>query len=309
MLKIVTVTLNPAFDSHYYLESFEARKENRVYATLVETGGKGLNTSRALCSAGVENTAVLLLGKENGKEFLSDLGDMDVRAIFVDGAIRNNITLHPDNDKETRVSLAGFAVGEDVLYEIENTVMPLVGDGTLLSFSGSLPQGISAKTVLPLLQRFNEKGARLVIDSSSFNLDDLVAAKAWLIKPNEQEIAVYLGEEIGDPDSALRAAQKIRQSGISNVMITLGDKGSAFAGENLDCTVTVPKIKVFSTIGAGDSAIAGFLAATKAGRPIKEAVALANAFGSAACLTQGTQPLRKQDVDTLLSQIKLNIKQ
>ncbi len=307
-LNIVTVTLNPAFDSHYYLKSFEARKENRVYKTLVETGGKGLNTSRALYSVGVENSAVLLVGKENGKDFLSELGKIDVRAIFVDGAIRNNITLHPDNDKETRISLEGFNVSEDVLDEVEKVLLPLVSADTLLSFSGSLPRGISAKSVIPMLLRFREKGARLVIDSSSFTLDDLAVAKAWLIKPNEQEIAAYLGEKITDTDSACAAAQKIRQTGIENVMITLGEKGGAFAGENFSCTVTVPEIKVLSTIGAGDSTIAGFLAATKEGRPVNEVVAVANAFGCAACLTPGTQPLSKQAVDTLLPQIKVSVK-
>ena len=68
-MNIVTLTLNPAFDIHCYAQDFQPFHENLARITANDAGGKGVNISRALTVNGVENTALVVLGEENGDSF------------------------------------------------------------------------------------------------------------------------------------------------------------------------------------------------------------------------------------------------
>ena len=68
-------------------------------------------------------------------------------------------------------------------------------------------------------------------------------------------------------------------------------------------TASAPKVRVCSTVGAGDSSIAGFLAAEAARLPAQERLATAVAYGSAACMTMGTRPPEPSDIARLLPNI------
>ena len=155
------------------------------------------------------------------------------------------------------------------------------------------------------LYQFTSKGAKLVIDSRSFSLDDLREMRPWLIKPNQEEISEYLGREITEFDEIISAAKSLHKDGIENVMISLGGEGAMLVCDDGVFVATPPKINVISTIGAGDSSIAGFLSAAKSGKCSREQLREAVAFGSAACLTEGTKPPRKDDIKWLLPLITL----
>ena len=68
-MKIITLTLNPAFDVHCCAPDFQAYHENLAEVTLREAGGKGVNISRALTAFGISNTAFVVLGEENAADF------------------------------------------------------------------------------------------------------------------------------------------------------------------------------------------------------------------------------------------------
>ena len=95
-MKIVTLTLNPAFDVHCFCDNFKPYHESIAQMTSRDAGGKGVNVSRALTANGTENLAIVVVGKENGTEFCQALqkDGLSVFAIWVDGRIRENITLH-----------------------------------------------------------------------------------------------------------------------------------------------------------------------------------------------------------------------
>ena len=122
-MKIITLTLNPAIDMHCYAENFEPFHENLAHITSSDAGGKGVNISRALTVNGVENLARVVLGNENGKSFADSLkaDGMDLIELYVDGRIRENITLHTNNNPETRISFAGF-VATDALIDAHATL-------------------------------------------------------------------------------------------------------------------------------------------------------------------------------------------
>lgn len=307
MKKIVTVTLNPAFDLHYGMESFEAGKENYVSDVTCDAGGKGINSSRALVSDGVENVAYVILGRENGDRFerLLKADGLNYVPLRIDGSIRENVTIHPKSGKETRISLDKFSITEAELDALCGMLLQVVDGDTLISFSGRLPKGVEKSAVMTFLKKLESAGAKIAVDSNSFTFDDLALIKPWFIKPNEEEISKMFGREITTPDEALVVARELVARGIADeVMISLGGLGSVWADATDGFTVCVPRIEnPVSTIGAGDSTVAGYIAATAKGLSKCERLKLAAAYGSAACLTEGTRPPRKEDIAALVDKV------
>lgn len=304
-MKIITLTLNPAFDMHCFAKNFEPFHENLAEVTALEAGGKGVNVSRALTFLGIENKALVVLGKENGDSFRRALIDdgIDCVCIEVDGRIRENITLHTDNNPETRISFRGFSADSSLLRRVCDALDGEIDADTVVTFTGSLPAGVSVAEAREMLVEMKAKGAKIVIDSRSFGLDDIKAVRPWLIKPNEEEIALYSDLKVTDLESAATAAAELCRSASENVMISLGGAGAVLACEDGVFSANAPKIEVLSTIGAGDSSIAGFIAAAKEGLSYSEMLRHAISFGSAACMTEGTRPPEKDSVAKLLEKV------
>lgn len=304
-MKIITITLNPAFDVHCSAEHFEACHENLATITEREAGGKGVNISRALTMNGVDNLALLAIGDANGADFCRELDKdgMTYEAIELKGRIRENITIHTKDAPETRLSFTGFATDESLLEKFEEKLIPMLESGDLVTFTGSVPSGISMDAVKGFIANIKNTGAKVVIDSRSFKKDDLIETKPWLIKPNEEEIAVYLGREIDSFESVMDGAMALYESGIENVMISLGSKGALLVCADGAFIARPPKIKAISTIGAGDSSIGGFLAAAAAGKRSDEMIKTAVSFGSAACMSAGTRPPVPADVAKIYADV------
>ena len=304
-MKILTLTLNPAFDMHCHSAHFEPFRENFAYVDSHQPGGKGVNISRALTACGVRNHALLVLGEENSSSFLRQVSmQLDRSTVLtVPGRIRENLTLHSDGGKETRISFGGFQANDALAAQLRNTLMELADEDTIMTVTGRNTDGLALETIKELLRSVQRRGTKLVIDSRSFGLKDLRELKPWLIKPNQEEISQYLGREISSFEEVLEAAQQLHGDGIDNVMISLGADGALLVCDEGAFTAVPPAVPVISTIGAGDSAVAGFLTAAEA--PAEERLALAVAFGSAACMTEGSLPPLPRKIREILSQIKL----
>ena len=304
-MNIVTLTLNPAFDVHCYAENFQPFHENLAQVTANEAGGKGVNISRALTVNGVENTALVVLGEENGESFRRALtaDQIPFCPLTVKGRIRENITLHTNNAPETRISFAGFTASDDLMDRVEDALNGLLDADAILTFTGRNPEGVSMERVKSMLIRLRDKGVRIVLDSRSFGKPDMIDVRPWLIKPNEEEIGMYTDITVEDFESAKRAAEALRAEGIENVMISLGAKGAMLCCAEGCYTVAAPRIEALSTIGAGDSSIGGFCAAAKEGLGYAEMLRRAVAYGSAACMTEGTRPPSAEDVRRLLNEL------
>ena len=306
-MKIYTITLSPAYDVHATAKSLELHHENLAHVTSRDAGGKGVNVSRALTYNGVENTAIVVLGRDNCADFKAalDTDKMAYVAIEKDGRIRENITIHEDGESETRISFSGFSLDNGILSEVEDLL--LVDGDTVVTFTGSVPRGVDMNEVKKFLARLKDKGAKIVVDSRSFTLDDLIEVAPWLIKPNSEEIAMYSGKEVKGFADGLEFAEQLCAGGIDNVMISIGEKGALLVTKSTRVTAVPPAIDALSTIGAGDSTIAGFIAAYTEGADAKECLRRATSFGSAACLLEGTTPPTKENVAEIYKDVKVEI--
>lgn len=295
---ITTLTLSPAFDVHVNIGEFKLECENLAESVTRDIGGKGINISNALHKNGIENEAIVLLGEENSAEFIAglDKAGLNYKLLTTQGRIRENITIHPNEGKETRLSFKGFACGEDILGE----VLKMVKGSEIVTFTGSLPQGISAASAEKFLLALKDCGVKIVIDSKSISLDMLFNIKPWLIKPNEEEIKEYFGAV--NEEEIIEKALFLNSKGIENVMVSLGGKGAILVNDGKVYRAYVPELEVVSTIGAGDSSIAGFISGTGGA---KEKLKRAVSFGSAACLTAGTNPPKEKDIKEIYEQVKI----
>lgn len=310
-MKIITLTLSPAYDTHCSVDCFKPYHENIAAIDCIEAGGKGVNLSRALTFNNIDNLALIVVGNENGEVFTRRLqaDGLNFKTITTQGRIRENITLHSNDGKdETRICFNGFCLNEDILTKISDGI-GAVDENTIITMTGSVPKGITVRTICDFLTPFKEKGAKIVIDSRSFAFDDLAYFKPWLCKPNVDEAALYTGITVNGISDGVKVATMMHDAGIENLLLSLGKDGAVLANSEGVFHANAPSINALSTIGAGDSMIAGFIAAFSKGLSTKDCLKQAVSYGSAACLEQGTRPPDPTNVEILRNQItvtKLN---
>ncbi len=301
-MQIFTLTLNPAFDIHYELDTLTLGAEQYARTVLREAGGKGINTARALTVNDIENIAFAVLGADNGVAFeaLLKQDGMICRTVTVPGAIRENLTLHPHGQPETRISLNHFTVTPAVLDDLYAQLTEVGERGDLLSFAGRIPQGLTTENVCTFLCRLRQYGFRLIVDCNSLTIRELMQIRPWLIKPNTAELRTLC--HTADPLAAARTL--IRLDAAEQVLATLGEDGALFCTESRTQRIAVPPLTdPLSTIGAGDSTVAGFMAAVARNLPQSAWPVYAAAWGTAACMTPGTRPPRAADIAAVLPQI------
>lgn len=301
-MKIITLTLNPAFDIHCEMDCLELYKENYGTHLSRQAAGKGINLSRALTSYGIKNTAITVIGTENGDEFKKSLeaDGISYLSVAAQGRIRENLTVHSPKTPETRISFEGFQTDDSILSQV-GRLMDCDGD-TIVTFTGRIPSGLSKDAVISFLKGIKERNAKLVIDCNSFSMEELISLQPMMIKPNQQEISQLAGKEL-EPEQAVEIAREIHQRGIEHVLISFGGKGMVYTGSWGQFRILVPQVNMISTVGAGDSTVAGFLAGIMSELSPCDTLRLSASFGTAACMTPGTNPPEKKEIDAVFEQI------
>ena len=299
-MKIALLTLNPAYDAHYSIPQFSIHDENYVTSSNKNCGGKGINIARALENLGENATSFTVLGKDNCTDFEKELTKSIKNNVFfyTEGKIRENITIHEESGKETRISLDNFSLNDAVFNEFKKSVLDFTDNESIIAFAGRIPKGIEKSTVIDFLLELKNKGAHIVCDSNSFDKCDLEKIKPWLIKPNEKEIT-----GLTKSNNYIESAKMLNNMGCSNVLVTLGEGGCIFATGSGIYTAEVPSIIPISTIGAGDSTIAGFIFSKAKGYSTEDSIRFSLACGTAACLEEGTNPPRKEEIEKIFNRI------
>jgi 6-phosphofructokinase 2 len=77
--------------------------------------------------------------------------------------------------------------------------------------------------------------------------------------------------------------------------------------EDKKIKAVAPPVDVESTVGAGDSSVAGFILAHSRGLDMVECVRMACAAGTATAQTPGTELCHSDDVDRLLPLVEVTV--
>lgn len=308
-MKLLTVTLNPVYDVFYHIPAFKPYRENLATRVEVFPGGKAVNVSRALKQNGYDSTALLLLGKENCQAFEAALRaeGIDTLCYDTEGRMRENLTFLSDGIPETRVCVNTFSTTRETLNTILDDMKNRIDADTAVVCSGKFPCGLTVADCMAFLRELMTVTPYVALDSQTFGAKEILELKPWLIKPNAEEIEALSGQPCPTPEAVLEAAGRLHRDGIAHVLVSLGGDGAIYCGELGRYRIEVPPITPLSTIGAGDSTLAGFLSAYAEGLDGTACLARACAFGTAACLEPGTNPPRPEEVAKIAAAIRISV--
>lgn len=310
-LKVVTITLNPAMDLTGSLESLALGEVNSIQDSDLHPAGKGVNVAKVLCDLGAQVTVTGLLGDENQDAFVQTFEEMGARDAFVriHGSNRINVKLVEKSGEVTDVNFPGCLVTEKDAQAFENKLITLMQDNDVFVMAGSLPRGLEPEQMAEWIALLRENGKTVFFDSSNIALEAGVNAKPSFIKPNEIELsqlAALRGVSI-DPNNLAQVkgyAEKLADEGIENIVISLGVDGVTWLKDGQWIGVRPPKQQVVSTVGAGDSLVAGLCWGYINAWPDSKVLSFASALGALAVTQVGVGVSDIEAVHTLMNQIQ-----
>ena len=261
MAKILTLTLNPALDLTVELPRLDAGQVNRSDEMHTHAAGKGVNVAQVLADLGHQLTVSGFLGEDNLQAFetlFAKRGFVDA-FIRVPGETRSNIKVAEQDGRITDINGPGPVVDAVAQQSLLDRLVQIAPGHDAVVVAGSLPRGVTAQWLRELIERLNQLGLKVALDSSGEALREALKASPWLIKPNTEELADALGCEVVSHTAEAQAAARLHAQGIEHVVISHGADGVNWFSVGSALHATPPKVSVASTVGAGDSLLAGML--------------------------------------------------
>ncbi|MBQ9558352.1 MAG: 1-phosphofructokinase family hexose kinase [Clostridia bacterium] len=261
---IYTVTLNPSIDCVMAVGAIEAGATNRALSQELRFGGKGVNVSRALARIGEASVALGFTAGFTGEALARHTAETErlITPDFIalrEGVTRVNVKLR--GEAETEINAPGPRVGAEEANALLKKLDAL-REGDTLVLSGSLPSGLPADFYARMLARVRGKGVRAAVDTSGAALEACLPFRPFLVKPNKQEIEALFGAGADPAECAFR----LREAGARNALVSLGADGAVLADETGAVIFAEAKSRSGGcTVGAGDAALAGFIAAAARG--------------------------------------------
>ncbi|MFP9117554.1 1-phosphofructokinase family hexose kinase [Flavobacterium sp. RNTU_13] len=302
---ILTITLNPAVDKSTNVDNIKPEKKLRCDKPKYEPGGGGINVSRGLARLGIPSTALFLSGGRTGSllEELLHTENVHTHPITVAAETRENfIVVDTSHNEQYRFGMPGDEVtateSENILQQIQSiTPAPKIA-----VISGSLPPGVPATLLRQIVKDLKEKGTLIVADTSGEALAEILKEGVHLLKPNLGELSTLTGQEELDNDTADEAAQILVNEGKADiVVVSLGPQGAYLVSKNEVIHVPAPSVKKRSTVGAGDSMVAGMVSVLQKGGSLTEMARMGVACGSAATMSSGTGLFTKENAEKLFN--------
>ncbi|BBY85373.1 1-phosphofructokinase [Mycolicibacterium tokaiense] len=303
---IVTVTPNPSVDRTVSLPTALTRGAvHRITTVSSEPGGKGVNVARALTQAGLDALAVLPAPPSD--PFVTALAAAGVpfATVPVAAPVRTNLAITETDGTTTKLNEPGATLDAAALTALTDTVVHRAAGADWVVLSGSLPPGAPDDWYADVVSALRSVGCRVAVDTSDAPLLALAGrfgdAAPDLVKPNSDELASLAGRSAAeledDPDAVVEAARSLVNRGVGAVLATLGSAGAVLVNAQGAWLATPPPITVRSTVGAGDSALAGYVRADVAGAEAPRRLQMAVAYGSAAAALPGSALPSPADLD------------
>jgi 1-phosphofructokinase len=313
---IVTFTANPSLDRTVALPGpLERGEVQRAVSVRQESGGKGVNVSRALVASGLESLAVL--PGADSDPVLAGLRESAVPFVSlpIDEPLRTNVALTEPGGVTTKINEPGPVLAADQQEALIKLLLESSRGASWVVLAGSLPPGFPVDFYATVARRIREAGngttPLIAVDSSGAPLAAALtgdgtgtggtstgSGKPDLLKPNAEELAELAaaagfapatGDELeADPAAAAAAAAAVVRSGVGAVLATLGSKGAVLVTADGAWLATHPPVAAVSTVGAGDSALAGYLLAHGRGAAPADCLRQAVAHGAAAASLPGS---------------------
>jgi 6-phosphofructokinase 2 len=307
MAAIITVTLNPAIDKLTSVPVMMPEKKLRCAKPVFEPGGGGVNVARAIKKLGGNALALYVVGGHTGQFFNQLLREEHIETLVTETHAytrENLIVMETASDQQYRFGMPGPHILESEWQDCLNNIEMQTGVEYIVA-SGSLPPGVPTDIYARIAWIAKKKKARLIVDTSGEALKQAVQEGVYLVKPNLGELSFLAGKESLQIESVDEVAMEIINAGKSEVIVvSMGPTGAKLVTRDLALQIIPPTVKIKSTVGAGDSMVAGIVMSLEANKTLTEAVQFGVACGTAATMNSGTQLCRKEDVELLYKLIR-----
>jgi len=305
---IYTITLNPALDRTIEVDGLVADDANRILHEKRYAGGKGIDCSRVIEELGGESIALGFIGGYDGLELEGRLINEGVLCDFtrIGGETRVNIILN-DRKQKTQIMLnaAGPRITPAEIGLFFQKIRSLGRDAEFVIVSGSVPPGVNHNIYAQIITTLTGKGIRVALDADGELLRHGCGAKPFLIKPNIHEFQRLTGLKSTAIGDLREKALHIVAEGIEIVLISMGPKGILGVTTDESYIVIPPQVEAVSQVGAGDSALAGFIYGLSTKMGFRESLILAAAAGTAAVMTPGTELCKKKEVARMQKEVTI----
>lgn len=303
--RILTLTLNPALDVSTSVPHLYPHEKLRCAPPVYTPGGGGINVARTIQRLGGEALALFPVGGTTGAHLLEllEAEGIPCQAVPVAGWTRECINLtNQADDQQYRFVLPGNPLSSQEQAALLSTLETLP-PAEFLVISGSLPEELATDFLPRLLKSAQQRGSLCVVDSTGNALRQMLdCGGLLLIKPNLDELAAMAGEPIAGPEHLTQVAwDLVAAKRTEAVLVSLGAQGALLVTAEVCERIPAPTVPRRSTVGAGDSLLAGMVLKRASGACWQEAARYGVAAGTAAIMAEGSTLSRREDTERLYS--------
>lgn len=304
---ILVINLNASVDKRYKMKDLIKGEVMRAAEVDNTPGGKGIHVANVATILGEDCIATGYLGGKSG-EFISEkLQDYGIKQDFVQvaGETRSCLAIITESGAQTEILEPGPTVTQEEQEAFLAKYQELLSKAAVVAASGSMPKGLPGDFYGQLINLTRKAGKPFLLDTSGEALIQGIKAQPYFVKPNNDEIKVLVGAELRSDEDIVHVLQKFMEDGIKLPVISLGAQGS-MAGYNQHVyKITVPKIQCKNPVGSGDSFVAGIAVGIERGMAIEDVLSLGAACGTANAMEDESGFVRKEVVEELFPQIKI----
>ena len=310
MAKVATITLNAAYDLVGRLPRIEIGEVNTVETLGIFPAGKGINVAKVLKDLGVGVAVGGFLGEDNVGDFETLFKKQGLEDKFhrVAGKTRINVKITETEADVTDLNFLGYQITPEAWQQFTADSLAYCQNFGIVAVCGSLPRGVSPELFADWLNQLHQAGVKVVLDSSNAALTAGLKAHPWLVKPNHRELEAWIGHPLNSLDEIIAAAKRLKAEGIANVIISMGENGSLWLNDQAVIQAQPPKCEnVVSTVGAGDSMVAGLIYGIEKGLSQAETLAFASAVSAFAVSQSNVGVSDIALLEPILANVKISV--
>lgn len=299
---IYTCTFNPSVDYVVHVDELRIGELNRALKTMTFPGGKGINVSRVLKRLGVDSVALGFVGGFTGEFIEAELRKEGIVSDFVRVSGQTRINVKLKAGRETEINGQGPSIADEDIIQLLAKIRTMAA-GDVLVLAGSVPSSLPPDVYGQIAAEASRQGGKVAVDTSGPALRALLANRPFLVKPNHHELAELFGVSTPTREDIVTYGRRLVEMGIEHVIVSMAGDGAFYFSEEATLFAEAPQGTVKNSVGAGDSMVAGFLAAHADGKAVEEAFVCSVAAGSATAFSEDL--CTKDEVETIARRVRI----
>ena len=310
-MKVISVTANPAIDLTVHASGWKRGVVNRGQKIDKTAGGKGLTVAINLSDAGIDASVTGWMGAHNDATFVDTFAEhhLEDRFIRIPGDTRRCIKIIDNSSGETTdINMPGLAIPPQAKVELVDYLEASLSEESVLVMGGSLPPAVEEDFYAQMVVKFRDRCRCVVVDTSDGPLKAMMQAEVLphIIKPNIHELADFCGQDLEDDEQIVDLARQFITRGVRLAVVSMGSRGAWFVNRETALHAAPPRVKVMSTVGAGDAMVAGIVRGVMLGHDLERMARTATAYSASNIQHMGTFLPDRATIDKLKSRVVIS---